>query len=300
MNGASWSQGVLRWLAPEAPARRLALVRIAVLSFACIWLLAMAPDLLVRARLSPDRFVPVGLAVWTGPVAPALVTTAWVATLGLGLLAAAGIGYRALAPAFALGLTWLLSYRNSWGHMSHAEHLLVLQVAIVALAPAADALRLRGRRPEPAPPDARYGWPLRLILLVTISTYVIAGLAKLRTGGLGWLAGDALRLHVAHEVLRTSLVGASGGTVARWLLPHAWVFGAMAVATVVIELGAVLALRDGWPRYGWILAAWCMHLGIWAVMGIGFPYPISGVAWVGMLEVERGLDWARRRRRAPS
>ena len=61
------------WLAPVVPARRLALVRIAVLLFACGWLFANAPGLLQRAQLPIDRFVPVGIARWTGPVASSWV-----------------------------------------------------------------------------------------------------------------------------------------------------------------------------------------------------------------------------------
>ncbi|MCA9706184.1 MAG: hypothetical protein KDK70_10075 [Myxococcales bacterium] len=288
-----------RWLAPVVPASRLALVRIAVCLYACAWLGALGPDLLARTRLPPERFDPVGLAGPVGVVSPGALLIALVVVIGLGLLVAAGRAHRVGGPAFALGLAWILSYRNSWGHLSHAEHLLVLHVAIVALAPADHALRLGSS--GPAPPDhERYGWPLRLMMLVTVSTYAIAGLAKLRAGGLAWISGDTVQLHVAHEVLRTRRVGAEAAWLGPWLLPHAGAFSAIAVATVVLELGAPLALRAGRLRAAWLGGLWAMHLGIWAVMGIGFAYPLSGVAFTPFLPLERAVAavraWARRAR----
>ncbi len=277
---------VPEWLAPPVPARRLAIVRIVVMGYACAWLAGVGPDLLARAAFAPSRFAAVGLAVWTGPVAPTTVAIVLVATALAGLAVLLGVGYRGLAPAFAVALAWLLSYRNSWGHMSHGEHLLVLHVGVLALAPAADALRPGRREPEPAD-HGRYGWPLQLLMLVTVSTYAIAGLAKLHGGGWAWLSGDAVRLHVAHEALRMRLIGAPVSPLAALLLPHAWLFAVAAWGTVALELGAPLALRQGLLRRAWLVGVWGMHVGIWAVMGIGFPYPLSGVAFVGFVATER-------------
>lgn len=297
--GGAWWWRVLGWLAPVVPARRLAVVRIAVGVFACLWLAGVSVDLLARAGFDPARFQAVGLAAWTGRVAPAVVGVAIVATLGLGVAWVLGVGFRVVGPTFGMGLAWLLSYRNSWGHMSHGEHLLVLQVGVLALAPAADALRLRGGGSEPEE-DGRYGWPLRLLVLVTVSTYAIAGLAKLRGGGWAWLSGDTVRLHVAHEALRVGLVGGTVSPLAELLVPHAWLFAVAAWGTVVLEVGAPLALLGGRVRTGWICGIWGMHVGIAAVMGIVFTYPLSGVAFVGFVAGERGWAaverwWGRRR-----
>lgn len=262
-----------------------------MIGFGLVWLAANAVDLVARSHLNPQRFAPVGIAAWPGVVSPAVITTAIAVVLALGLVAWAGYAYRIVAPMFALGLLWLLSYRNSWGHLSHSEHLLVLHTGIIALAPAADALTLRPGGSTPAADSDRYGWPLRLLMLVTATTYVIAGLAKVQAGGMAWLAGDSVRLHVATEVLRNDRMGAEAATLGRWLLAFPWVFGAMAVSTVVIELGAPLAtLRPGKLRATWLGGVWSMHMGIWLVMGIGFPYPLSGVAFAAFLPLDRGLD----------
>lgn len=295
----SWTARALAWLCPAAPARRLAAVRIAVGMFATLWVAGISVDLLARAGFDPARFHPVGLAVWTGRVAPAVVATALAGTMVLGIAWVLGLRHRVLGPVFALGLAWLLSYRNSWGHLSHGEHLLALHVAILSLAPAADALRLRPPAPEP-PDDARYGWPLRLLALVTVSTYAIAGLAKLRGAGWAWLSGDTVRLQVANEALRVGLVGGTVSPLATWLVPHAWLFALAAWGTIALELGAPLALVGGRVRAAWIAGAWTMHLGIAAVMGIVFVYPLSGIAFTSMVAMERVWElperWWRGRR----
>jgi hypothetical protein len=293
-SAGSWGSRGIAWLCPVVPARRLAVVRIAVGVFAWFWLVGISIDLLARASFDPARFRPVGLAAWTGSVAPAVVATVLVATLVLGAAWVLGLRYRVLAPGFALGLAWLLSYRNSWGHLSHGEHLLVLHVAILSLAPAADALRVRGRdrdrRGERPPDDARYGWPLRLLVLVTLSTYAIAGLAKLRGGGWAWLSGDTVRLHVANEALRVGLVGGTVSPLAEWLVPYGWIFAIAAWGTVALEVGSPVALVGGRMRTAWICGTWAMHVGIAAVMGIVFTYPVSGVAFVGFVAAERGWE----------
>ena len=43
---------------------------------------------------------------------------------------------------------------------------------------------------------------------MTVVTYVLAGLAKLRIGGVDWLVGDTLRNHVAYSAVRLEVLGA--------------------------------------------------------------------------------------------
>ena len=97
-----------------------------------------------------------------------------------------GWRYRLSGLLFALLLLWVTTYRNSWGQIFHTEGLLVLHVLVLALAPAADvrSLDARAGRTVSAPaPDPRYGWPVRLMALITVLAYVIAGEAKLMQAG---------------------------------------------------------------------------------------------------------------------
>jgi hypothetical protein len=67
-----------------------------------------------------------------------------------------------------------------------------------------------------------------------------------------------------------------------------------------VELGAPLALLDRRLRVLWAIAAWTFHLGVLALMGIGFPYPLTGVAFASLFRVERVPGWIRARSHRPS
>lgn len=282
------------WCFAPVPATRLALVRVIIGVYCLVLLLVRAPSILRLATLPASRFEAVGVVrLLSEPLPPAVIAVLLAAT-SLGALAfTLGWRWRATAPAFALALLILLSYRNSWGHMSHSEHLVAIHVLILALAPAADALSLdaragRRRATPQAEQSGAYGWPLRLLMLTVVLHYMLAGWAKLAHGGWAWLSGESVRNQVAHDALRKLRLGAVASPFARVAIGRSWIFAVMASGTVLFELGAVLALADR-PRLrlAWVLGTWTMHLGIAAAMAIVFPYPVSGVAFVCFFPLER-------------
>ena len=67
---------------------------------------------------------------------------------------------------------------------------------------------------------------------------------------------------------------------------------------MALELGAPFALVGGTLTRLWVLGSWLLHIGIIALMGILFPYPVLGVAYACFFPVERlGQRFARRRTR---
>lgn len=280
------------------------MLRILVGAYTAVWALARLPAHLGHVDQSPDRWQPVGAlapfdAPLTGPVVVAL------ALAGPVLAAAFAVGwrFRVSGPATALVVLVLATLDSSWGQVFHTENLMVLHLLILAAAPAADALAPGAAR-SPAQDDGRYGWPVRLSALVVVLTYTIAGLAKLRIGGLDWLDGDTLRHLVAHDNLRKALLGDPHSPIGTRLVAHAWAFPPLALATLAVELGAGVALRrDRW-RTAWVVAAWLFHVGVLALMAVLFAYPLSGVAFAPFFRLERladriGRAWARRRRMRP-
>ena len=71
----------------------------------------------------------------------------------------------------------------------------------------------------------------------------------------------------------------------------------MAVASMAVELGALVAIARSRLRLYWLLAAWAFHVGVLALMAILFPYQLFGFAFLSMLPVEVWWDRARRRTR---
>ena len=123
---------------------------------------------------------------------------------------------------------------------------------------------------------------------VTVATYVVAGVAKLRLGGgTDWLTGDRLLRLVAHDNLRKRLLADVYSPLAGPLVGHPLLFRFGAAVALVVELGAPLALLGGRVRYVWIASAWMFHVVVLAVMAVLFPYPLCGIAYASMLPVER-------------
>ena len=165
----------------------------------------------------------------------------------------------------------------------------MLHLLIVAASPSADAWSLDARRRRVGAGAAlsAYGWPVALAALVVVVTYVIAGVAKLRYGGIEWVVGDTLRNHVAYSAVRLDLLGGDASPLAGWAVRHGWAMPFAAAAAVIVELGAPVALLGGRFRTAWVVAAWLMHAGIYAFMLVGFAYPLFLVAFAPFFRVER-------------
>jgi hypothetical protein len=286
-----------RFFAP-APATRLAALRVLVGAFGTVFVAVRSSYLLDVAVLPAGRFEPVGPLWWLDdPVPVGLVRLGIVAGIVLGLAFTLGWSLRVTGPAYAVVLLLLTTYDNSWQQVAHTENLLVLHTIVLAVSPAAAvwSLDARRRRTTTALEGPAYGWPVRLMSLVTVLTYALAGWAKLRHGGLDWITGDVLRNQVAHDNLRKIVLGDVHSPIGGWLVRHGWVFPPMALASVVVEIGAPLALVRGRVRLCWVAGAWLFHLCVLGLMAILFIYPLSGVAYASMLEPERAVRWVRAR-----
>jgi hypothetical protein len=291
------------WLLRPLPARALAAVRIAAGGYAVGLVAGRAPSQVDLAR-GGFGWDPVG--VWR-PVgsAPGVALVVMLAAAALGASVAVTLGWRhrVTGPlAFGAVLVWA-TLASSWGHLFHSDNLVVLHLGVVAWFPAADAWSFDGRagRAVDRGPSGTYGWAVRLAALVTAATYVVAGLAKARLGGWGWLDGETLRGLVAHDNLRKELIGAPSTPLAGPAVRHAWLFGPFAWATFAVELGAPLALLDRRAARAWTAVAWLFHAGIAALMTVTFLYPLTLLAFVPTLAAADALpSWIRPRPRPRS
>jgi hypothetical protein len=290
-----------RWFFAPAPATRLAGVRWLCLGFAVVYLVGAASPLLRPMSLPKSAFHPTGIvSILRSPLPAAVVVGLYGACIATGVLALVGKWYRTSAPAFALLLLWVTSYRNSWGMLFHTENLLVLHVAVLACCPqAADVWTWTSSSAtstsEPSDQAERYGWPLRVLSLVTVSAYVVSGLAKLIHAGPGWLGGDEIRAHIAYDAIRKLELGSLHSPLGVALVKMPWVFTPLSLLTLAFELGAPVALLGGRFALVWAITCYGFHAGVLALMMILFPYPLCGVAFASLFPAERWVDFVLRR-----
>lgn len=294
------------WLRAPARAERLALLRILVAGYGVVWLVVRAPHLRNVAGFADDRWRPPGvLSGLADPPSGSVVLMVVLLAVASGLAVLVGWRHRVSGPTFALALLLVTTWRNGWGQIFHTENLLVLHAWVLALVPASAAWSLDARRSARTPggaveslTSARFGWPIRVMALLTVSTYFVAGVAKIRYGGAGWLQGDVLARQIAFDNIRKAAVGSTTSPVAGLLLDARWLLTPMALSSLVVELGAPLALLSPRAARLWAGATWLFHMGIVVTMVILFAYPLSLVALSPVLLVHgEGVPWPRARQR---
>ena len=289
------------WLTPM-PASRLALLRVAIGGIALVYLAIRVPHLLGLSHYTEPQFRPIGLSSFlTAPLSEAWLSVSVGISLLCGAAFVAGLGFALSGPAFALSFLWITTYRSSFGMIFHTENLLALHVLLLGASRAADTLSVDARRhgrPEPAP-SAEYGWPVRALCLVTTLAYFLAGVAKLKLAGGPWLEGELLRRQIAYDNLRKIELGTDVFPLGPWLVRHRAVFPVLAIGTMLVELGAPLALVRARIGKVWVAAAWGFHVGVLLCMSIAFFYQLSGFAYLSFFPLEGAWQWwlARRRRR---
>jgi len=216
-----------------------------------------------------------------GPVALEVMRQIWLLSL-----AASAVGFHtrpSMVVSFLLG-TYLLGLPHNFGHTFHFDATLVIAMGILACSRAGDAwsldAALAGKKKAGVVPGGEYTWPIRAIWVAMALVFFAAGLAKLRHGGLEWITSDNLAIvlnRAAYHVSDADPVGGAGLAIAR----HGWLSRAVAITTVVVELGFVVALFSRSARLFFVPAAFAMLIGIRVLMGPTFGgFLILNVFWV--------------------
>jgi hypothetical protein len=280
-----------QWLFKAAPSSRLATLRILCGLYATIFLIARAPSFWSTADLPARQVEGVGI-LWflDGPLSASVFQLTFVFTIVLGVAFTLGWQFRLAGPTFSLLFLFVATYRLSFGHVIHTEHLIALHLLVLGFTRSGDALSLSHRVQENGAErqSAVYGWPIQIMILLTVITYVLAGISKVQHGGWDWLTGDVLRNQVAYDNLRKELLGSPHSPIGGWLIRFGWLFPPAAIATSIVEIGAFVALANQ-QRLRWIfaLSAWAFHVGVVLTMAISFPYPLSFVAYAPLFAVEQ-------------
>lgn len=287
-----------RFWFPEWPAARLGLLRVILGLYVLQDLVRIRPAAHHVGDGGAHLWDPVGVTtLLAGPLEPALWANVYDLTIGLCVVFTLGVAWRVTGPLFAAFLLFSWTYRVSWQMIYHVHHLAMLHVLIVAVAPAAAAVsvdawwRRRAGRPAPAA-SWRYGWPIRLLCVVTAILYMLAGVAKVQKAGWGWADGHNLLDQIAYDGLYKGLLGRvkdEPSPLIEYAFTYRWLLAPLATGALIIEIGAPIALLHRRIGQAWALAAVGMHWGIHLAMNLLFPYPVYGIAFLSFFPIERLL-----------
>ncbi len=256
------------WLTPSISERVLARWRVWAGVVLCGYLLVRV----VALTQAPTRWEPVVYLRWLDAPLPVVVLWGlWVVALFGSLVWVRPVeSVRWLPVVGGLAILVLFGHRSSGGQILWFDILPALHVgALLAAGGRFDAVRS--------------GWALRLASLMTVITYVLAGIAKLRLGGLDWVSDGALERNISFSATRFEVLGGTPSPFATLFADLGFLSVPLGISVIAIELGAPLALVNRRIARVWALAAWVMHVGIAATMFVIFHWPLLGAAFLPLL-----------------
>jgi predicted DCC family thiol-disulfide oxidoreductase YuxK len=112
--------------------------------------------------------------------------------------------------------------------------------------------------------------PLLYSQLLLAIIYFGAGLAKVIRGGPGWVAPDNL----SRIILERNELNAMPVDVGYWVIQYPGLVSLLAVGTIVLELGLLVALLARLPVWPVVVGIVGMHLAILPIMGMFFFDPL--------------------------
>jgi Vitamin K-dependent gamma-carboxylase len=245
--------------APEDP-RRLAAVRIGL----CVLLARrMALSGYGVAARHPALFQPhFYMTVFPRMPSPAVVMALQICGIVAALVAAAGLALRASLPlAFGCSLV-LHGVLNSIGRTIVGDALLMLCVLVLLVSGRAAGEAWSLRRAQAPSRSARYGWPIRTMMIAIALAYFFAALQKWRYSGLPWVTSDNLRWILAGQ--------AHPNDLALFIADRPWLSHLFAAGALLLETCFPLVLF--FPRLRWLFVpgAVAMHVGIRLAMGLDY------------------------------
>jgi hypothetical protein len=199
-----------------------------------------------------------------------------VAGTAAALLAALGHGRRVTFAIAWATLLVLAGLRASRGKIQHNDVLLLLAAAPFLAAAAETSWR-------DTRVGSRFGWPIRTGMAVVAMGYFFSGITKLETSGHRWMLSDNMQ-NVLHDGARSPKTHAPD--LAHWIGDQGSLSRAIAVATIVFEIGFPLALVFARLRPVAVAGAVLIHASIFVLLGLDYS------AWAGAAVI-LFVDWSR-------
>lgn len=222
-----------------------------------------------------------------------------------------GLLYKISGPVFALLFLFLISYSHSWSMIYHSRNIAVLHCLVLGFTLSADSISLDSLIKKKIPrklklhllfgnirnnsPAWDYGWPIMLINSMTVICYFLAGIAKIMGPvGIYWVLGESVRSQVAVDAIRKEFLAMGAQPLSYLLYNSVYIFTAIGISSIVLELGAPLAVINRRIGYIWSLMTLGMHWGIYFIMGITFRYQMAGIIFLPFFPIEKISAYVRK------
>jgi hypothetical protein len=270
---SQWVASLDRWLFAPEPAGRVRAMRAAI---AALLLLRLATGPFTDLAGQPAAlFRPVWFLVWLERM-PSFEVLVGLQVAGVAGAALAVLGWRERGTFLVAwsSLVVLAGCSASRGKVQHNDLPLLLVGLVLAAAPV--GLRWTDERR-----GARFGWPVRTSILVVTGIYFLTGFQKVVSSGPAWVLSDNLR-NVMYAAPFTE--HATTDTVALFIAGRPWLAHVVALVTIVVELGAVVALVRPRCRGAYVAAVAVLHAGVYLTHGLDYSM------WVGTAAVVL-IDW---------
>ena len=177
----------------------------------------------------------------------------------------------------ALGL-YLLGLPHNFGQTYHFDAAIVFTFGVLSLSRCGDALSVDAWRRAsghgvvtPVRSSGEYTWPIRLVWVTLSLVFFAAGVAKLWTSGLEWIASDQMTL----LLMRVQYHISDADPLTNWgsyIAQHPLLARALAATTMMVEISYPLALLRTPLRAVIVLAGIGLIVGIRLLMGPTFEH----------------------------
>ena len=245
------------------------------------------------------------------PIDPEVFKLILLAAFIFNILFILGLLYKISGPVFALLFLFLISYSHSWSMIYHSRNIAVLHCLVLGFTLSADSISLDSLIKKKIPrklkphllfgnirnnsPAWEYGWPIMLINSMTVICYFLAGIAKIMGPvGIYWVLGESVRSQVAVDAIRKEFLAMGAQPLSYLLYNSVYIFTAIGISSIVLELGAPLAVINRRIGYIWSLMTLGMHWGIYFIMGITFRYQMAGIIFLPFFPIEKISAYVRK------
>jgi len=198
---------------------------------------------------------------------------------GIACLFAAFGGLYRVSALLAAGLSlYLHGILQNFGKALHTYHVFSMALVIMAFARAADAwsvdaivrrwflAKKHGAPAPPVAPSAEYRWPVLFVGSTVLVMYGAAGASKLYLTGWSWALSDTFR----QTILQGYFDANPPTKLGLWLVENPTLCKTAALAALLVEVLAWLALLNRYLYWVWAYAVMSLQFGIWVLIGVQF------------------------------